>query len=103
MVSDFAAFLGISAIVIVTPGQDMALVMRNALLRGRRSGVLTAFGVATGLAAWAVATSLGLAALLVASESIFVAVKLAGAAYLVVLGLQALRGALRPGRSPRSS
>jgi threonine/homoserine/homoserine lactone efflux protein len=100
MASDFAAFLGIAAVVIVTPGQDMALVMRNALLRGRRSGILTALGVATGLATWAVATSLGLAALLVASEPLFVAIKLAGAAYLVVLGIQALRGALRPDPSP---
>jgi len=92
------AFLAVSAIVIVTPGQDTALTIRNTLLGGRRSGVLTAWGVATGQAAWTFAASLGLAALLSASEPAFLAVKLAGAAYLVFLGLQTLWRALR-GRS----
>ena len=93
----FLAFLGISILVIVTPGQDTALTIRNALLGGRRSGVFTAVGVATGQAVWTVAASAGVAALLLASDSVFVAVKLAGAAYLVFLGAQALLGALRPG------
>jgi len=92
------AFLAVSAIVIVTPGQDTALTIRNTLLGGRRSGVLTAWGVATGQAAWTFAASLGLAALLSASEPAFLAVKLAGAAYLVFLGLQTLWRAPR-GRS----
>jgi threonine/homoserine/homoserine lactone efflux protein len=56
--------------------------------------VVTAAGVVTGLATWTVATSAGLAALLVASQPLFLAVRLAGAAYLVFLGLQALRSAL---------
>jgi threonine/homoserine/homoserine lactone efflux protein len=95
VIHDLAAFLGISVLVIATPGQDTALTIRNALFSGRRSGVFTAFGVVTGQAAWAIATSAGLAALLVAFEPAFVAVKLVGAAYLVVLGLHALRDALR--------
>jgi threonine/homoserine/homoserine lactone efflux protein len=90
------AFLGIAALVIVTPGQDTALTIRNSLVRGRRGGIATAFGVASGQAAWTLATSIGLAALLVASEPVFAALRLAGAAYLVLLGLQALRDALRP-------
>jgi threonine/homoserine/homoserine lactone efflux protein len=85
--------------VIVTPGPDTALTIRNALLGGRRPGVFTAFGVASGQAVWTAAASAGLAALLVASEPAFVALKLAGAAYLVYLGAQALYRALRPGRS----
>src|SRR5579859_7687589 len=93
----FLAFLGVSFIVIVTPGPDTALTIRNTLLGGRAGGVFTAFGVAAGQAIWALATSLGIVALLVASEPVFVAVKLAGAAYLVVLGIQALFQALRPG------
>ncbi len=92
----FLAFLGISALVIVTPGPDTALTIRNALLGGRRGGVFTALGVAAGQAAWALATSAGVVALLVASEPLFLAVKYAGAAYLVFLGAQALWGALRP-------
>jgi threonine/homoserine/homoserine lactone efflux protein len=94
-VRELAAFLGVSALVIVTPGQDTALAIRNALTGGRRAGALTALGVGAGQACWTVATSAGLAALLVASEPAFLALKLAGAAYLVYLGAQALLGALR--------
>jgi threonine/homoserine/homoserine lactone efflux protein len=100
-VDHFAEFLAVSAVVIVTPGPDTALTIRNTLLGDRRSGIFTALGVATGQATWALATSAGIAALLVASEPAFTAVKLAGAAYLVFLGCQALLAALR--RRPRAS
>jgi threonine/homoserine/homoserine lactone efflux protein len=99
MSDHFLAFLGISILVIATPGPDTALTVRNALLGGRRGGVFTALGVAAGQAIWALATSVGIVALLVASEPVFLAVKLAGAAYLVVLGGQALWGALQPGEA----
>jgi threonine/homoserine/homoserine lactone efflux protein len=99
MASLLIAFVGVSVLVIVTPGPDTALVIRNTLLGGRRSGVFTALGVATGQSVWALATSAGVAALIVASEPVFVAVKVAGAAYLVFLGAQALREALRSGGS----
>lgn len=89
------SYFGVSAVVIVTPGQDTALTIRNTLGGGRRDGVLTAAGVATGQVVWAVATSAGLAALLVASEPAFRALRWIGAAYLVYLGLQALLRALR--------
>jgi threonine/homoserine/homoserine lactone efflux protein len=89
------AFVGVAALVIVTPGPDTALTVRNALLGGRRAGVATAAGVALGLSVWTAAASAGLAALLVASEPAFVAVKLAGAAYLVLLGAQTLVHAWR--------
>ena len=96
MITHFWAFLGVSAVVIVTPGQDTALTIRNTLLGGRGNGILTAAGVSSGQAIWALATSAGVAAVLQASEPAFVAVKLAGAAYLVFLGLQTLVPALRP-------
>jgi len=89
------AFLGISALVIATPGPDTAITIRNSLVGGRAAGLATAAGVATGQAIWAFATSAGIAALLVASEPLFLAVKYAGAAYLVWLGLQSLRAAWR--------
>jgi threonine/homoserine/homoserine lactone efflux protein len=95
---DLAAFFGISVLVIVTPGQDTALTIRNSLLGGRTAGVFTALGVSAGQALWALATSVGIAALIVAFEPAFVALKLAGAAFLVYLGAQALYSALR-GRS----
>jgi threonine/homoserine/homoserine lactone efflux protein len=95
VIHDFAAFLGIAVLVIVMPGQDTALTIRNTLLGGRRAGLATAAGVTGGQAVWTVATAAGVAALLAASEPVFTAVKLAGAAYLVVIGLSALRAALR--------
>jgi threonine/homoserine/homoserine lactone efflux protein len=96
-----AGFLLVAVIVIVTPGPDTALTIRNTLLGGRRSGIGTAAGVAAGQAVWTLATSAGLAALIVASEPVFRAVKLAGAAYLVLLGLQALWDAVRRHASKR--
>jgi threonine/homoserine/homoserine lactone efflux protein len=90
-------FFGVATLVIVTPGPDTALTVRNVLLGGRASGVATAAGVTIGLAVWTVAASAGIAALLVASEPAFVAVKLAGAAYLAFLGAQSLLRALRGG------
>jgi threonine/homoserine/homoserine lactone efflux protein len=90
-----AAFLGVSLLVIVTPGQDTALTIRNTLGGGRRGGVFTAFGVVSGQVTWALATSAGLAAVLIASEPVFTALRLAGAAYLVWLGVHALVAALR--------
>jgi threonine/homoserine/homoserine lactone efflux protein len=97
MGGELLAFLGISALVIVTPGQDTALTIRNTLAGGRRAGSFTALGVSTGQAVWTLAASAGVAALLVASEPAFVALKLAGAAYLVFLGVQALVAAVRRG------
>jgi threonine/homoserine/homoserine lactone efflux protein len=88
-------FLGVAALVIVTPGQDTALTIRNTLVGNRRSGVLTAAGVCTGQCVWALATSVGLAAVLVASEVAFQTLRWFGAAYLILLGLQSLYRAAR--------
>jgi len=103
MASAFLVFLSISALVIMTPGPDTALTIRNTLLGGRRAGVFTALGVAAGQLLWAIATSAGIVAVLLASEPVFRAVKVAGALYLIALGAHALWGALRsgdPGDSP---
>ena len=93
--TELVAFLGVSAIVIATPGPDTALTIRNTLMGGRRSGIFTAVGVSTGQATWTLATAAGIAALLAASEPAFLAVRILGSAYLVWLGLQALLGAVR--------
>ncbi len=98
--ASFLAYVGVAALVICTPGPDTALTIRNTLFGGRAGGVLTALGVATGLSIWALATSLGLVALLVASEPVFRAIQYAGAAYLIYLGIMALREAFR--RNPAS-
>jgi threonine/homoserine/homoserine lactone efflux protein len=93
--ADFVAFLAVAAVVIVTPGPDTALTIRNTLGAGRRGGLSTAIGVAAGQTTWAVATSAGLAALLLAAEPVFRTVRYVGAAYLVFVGLQTLVSAFR--------
>ena len=95
MITDFAGFVAISAVVIVAPGPDTAVVVRNAWRAGTRGAIATSFGVVLGLAVWTVTASVGLAALLRASEPAFVALKLAGAAYLLYLGVRSLWDALR--------
>ena len=82
--------------MIVTPGPDTALTIRNTIVGGRAAGLGTGVGVASGQAVWTLAAAAGVSALLVASEPAFLALKYAGAAYLVFLGLQTLAGALRP-------
>lgn len=99
MSTSLAPFLGIAALVIVTPGPDTALTIRNTLVGGRASGLATALGVAAGQAIWTLAASAGVAALLLASAPAFAAVKLLGALYLVLLGAQALRRAWRGGEA----
>jgi threonine/homoserine/homoserine lactone efflux protein len=74
----FLAFLGVSILVIVTPGPDTALTVRNSLLGGHAGGIGTALGVSAGQLIWALAASAGLAAILAASEPLFHAVKLCG-------------------------
>ncbi len=97
MPAELIGFLGVAVLVIVTPGPDTALTIRNTLLGGRAGGIATAIGVVCGQAVWALATSLGVVALLLASEPAFAAVRLAGAAYLVFLGIQTLLAAWRGG------
>src|SRR5262249_2916380 len=94
VLATLAAFVGVSLLVICTPGQDTALTIRNTLAGGRRSGLETAFGVATGQAVWTLAASAGVVAVLRASEPVFHVLKLAGAAYLVYLGARSLVQAL---------
>ena len=95
MASQLASFLVVSVLVIVTPGQDTALTIRNTLVGGRRAGRLTAAGVSSGQVVWALATAAGVAAVLRASQPGFLALRIVGAAYLVFLGAQSLRRALR--------
>jgi RhtB (resistance to homoserine/threonine) family protein len=101
MRGELPAFFALSAVVICTPGPDTALTVRNAIVGGRAGGVWTAAGVAAGQAVWTVAAALGVATLLHASAPAFTAVKIAGAAYLIYLGVQSLRAALtRPADVP---
>ena len=92
-------FVGVAAIVIVIPGPDTAVVTKNVLLHGRRAALGTSLGVSAGLAVWTVAAAIGVASVLRASDVAFTVLKLAGAAYLIWLGVQAFRAArhIEPG------
>lgn len=95
MLTEIAAFVPVAAVVICTPGPDTVVTVRNALAGGRPGGVSTAAGVALGQCVWTVAAGFGLATLLRASAPAFLAVRIAGAVYLVFLGIQSLRAAAR--------
>jgi len=84
------AFVGVSLLLSVTPGPDMAVVTRNALAHGRRGVVLTTTGIALALAIWVSATAFGLSALLRTSGELLFGLKLVGAAYLAYLGVRTL-------------
>ena len=88
---DLLPFLAISVLLILIPGPDTAVVTKNALLGGHRSGMLAAVGVSLGLTTWTLAAALGIAALLKASAVAFLVLKLAGAVYLAWIGIQMLR------------
>jgi threonine/homoserine/homoserine lactone efflux protein len=92
---DVVAFAGVAAVIVMVPGPDMALVLRNGVVDGRRAAVATALGINAGLLVWALAAALGIAAVLHASGTAFTVLRLAGAAYLVWLGLRALHDAWR--------
>jgi threonine/homoserine/homoserine lactone efflux protein len=84
-------FVAASILLIVTPGQDMMLVMSRSIAQGAAAGIVTAAGVSVGLVGHTVLAALGLGAILRTSEWLFIALKLVGAAYLVYLGIALLR------------
>jgi threonine/homoserine/homoserine lactone efflux protein len=101
------SFAGIAVLVSLTPGPATALVVRSAAVHGRREALLVTFGNSTGIFMWALASVLGISALVAASETAFWALKIVGAAVLIYLGIQALRGTrtneAAPGRTARTA
>lgn len=88
-------FLVAITLLSMTPGLDSLLVIRNAARGGVRDGLLTSLGICLGLFAHASISAAGLSVILLGSATLFTALKLAGAAYLVWLGVQSLRAAVR--------
>jgi len=80
------AFLAMTVLLSVSPGPDDVLVLRSSLAGGRRLGLITVAGVASGSLAWGTATAAGLAAVLAGPSPVYEAVRLSGACYLVLLG-----------------
>ena len=93
------AFAGIAALLVITPGADMALVAKNGLAHGRRAAITTAFGVCLGGLIWTLAAAFGIAAFVRSSQTAFNTLRIAGAAYLLYLGLNAIWKTRRRGES----
>jgi threonine/homoserine/homoserine lactone efflux protein len=97
-------FVVVAAVLTMIPGADFAVVVRTVLRSGRRAAIACAVGIATGCLAWGLASAFGITALLRASHLGYAVLRLAGAAYLIWLGISALRELRRPyaepGRSP---
>jgi RhtB (resistance to homoserine/threonine) family protein len=87
------AFVGVAAILTILPGADMALVTKNVLSVGRQRTMLTVVGIGAGCVIHATASALGLSAILATSATAFNIMKSIGAAYLVWIGIQSIRGA----------
>lgn len=103
LLATFAAFFFVALLAAMIPGVDTALVTKNALGRGAGSALLTAAGCSTGQLFWGAASAFGVAAVLAASATAYSFVKLAGAVYLVYLGVRSLLAALsreRPAGGP---
>lgn len=100
MISALLGFGLASTLLILAPGPDSMLVMRNTFRRGRGAGWATTAGIVSGLLIWAVAAALGLSALLRASQLGYDILRLAGAAYLIWLGVSSLLSSRRKGAGP---
>ena len=96
MVTALVTFACAAALIVLLPGPDTLVVVRNLIRGGRRSAALTVIGVLSGLTVWVVAAALGLAAVLRASHDGYTALRLVGAFYLIWLGVNALRIRYRP-------
>jgi threonine/homoserine/homoserine lactone efflux protein len=92
VISTLISFLGVAVLLSLLPGPATALVVRSAAVHGRREAFHTVLGNSTGILFWALASVLGISALVAASEAAFAVLKIAGAVVLVYLGVQALRG-----------
>lgn len=93
--SAYWTFLAFAAVLVLIPGPDFAVVTKNTLAGGRRRGRFTAAGVCTSNALQGVIAVSGLSALIVRAQPVFEAIRWAGVGYLAILGVQALRSAIR--------
>jgi len=89
-------FALVAALLTITPGADTMLVLSAAARNGTSRGVATAAGTVTGVYAWGIAAAAGASAVLTASETAYSLLKVAGAGYLIWLGVGALRSSFKP-------
>lgn len=89
----YGAYLVFVVILVLAPGPDTTVILKNSLVGGRRAGMASLLGIAFGNATQATAAALGVGALIARSQPVFLAIRYAGAAYLCWLGIQAFRAA----------
>ena len=98
-----AGFALLAAVLTIIPGLDTVLVLRSSLTQGRRHAYATAFGICSGAFVWGAAAAVGASALLAASEFGFMVLKLAGAAYLLYLGVSMIVSTAASSAKPASA
>src|SRR3954468_23244450 len=103
MVGTLVSFLGVAALLSLLPGPATALVVRSAAVHGRRAALLTVLGNSTGIMFWALASVLGISALVAASETAFVVLRVIGAVVLIYLGVQTFRKTAVADREPTAA
>ena len=86
-----ATFLVAATLIILLPGPDTLVVIRNLVRGGRRVAARTVLGVLSGLTVWVITATLGLSAVLGASHDAYLGLRIVGAAYLTYLGVRSLR------------
>ena len=93
--SVYGSYLVIVVLIVLAPGPDTMVMLKNSLSGGFRGGLLATLGIVTGNAVQGSAAALGLGVVIAKSQPVFLTLKWVGAAYLVFLGVQAIRGAWR--------
>lgn len=91
----YGSYLALVVLIVIAPGPDTMVVLKNAFAGGPRGGLITTSGVAIGNLVQSTAVALGVGVLIMQSQPLFQALRWAGVGYLGYLGVQALRGAWR--------
>jgi threonine/homoserine/homoserine lactone efflux protein len=103
MLVSVGTFTIAAILIVLLPGPDTLVVVRNLIRGGRKAAIRTVFGVLSGLVVWVFAAALGLSAVLSASHDAYLALRIVGAAYLVWLGVQSLRSRGKLAEEPAAS
>jgi RhtB (resistance to homoserine/threonine) family protein len=91
----YGGYLIVVVLIVLAPGPDTMIVLKNSLSGGARGGLMASFGIMAGNLVQGTAAALGLGVVIARSEPLFITLKWVGAAYLAYLGIQALRSARR--------
>ncbi|WP_367875326.1 LysE family translocator [Luteolibacter sp. Populi] len=99
-IHDFGVFLAACIVLNLTPGPDTFYILGRSMAQGRAAGLASVFGIACGTVVHTLAAALGISAILAASASAFLVIKLAGAAYLIYLGIRMILTRSSPAAIP---